>query len=100
MRVVKYFSYEVPFLKSESALLVGRFPILRMFLGIYEMRKNELKGIRTIQFARSAKYVLRRFDFLWLTIITASPLPSLFLCLPPRLLSSRTHQRLTTLTSQ
>ncbi|KAH9949979.1 P-loop containing nucleoside triphosphate hydrolase protein [Amylocystis lapponica] len=37
MRVVKYFSYENPFLAR-----------------IFEMRKNELKGIRKIQFARSA----------------------------------------------
>ncbi|KAJ3535552.1 hypothetical protein NM688_g6963 [Phlebia brevispora] len=37
MRVVKYFSYEIPFLKQ-----------------LYETRKAELKGVRTIQFARSA----------------------------------------------
>ncbi|CCM01415.1 uncharacterized protein FIBRA_03466 [Fibroporia radiculosa] len=37
MRVVKYFSYELPFLKR-----------------IGDMRKMELKGIRKIQFARSA----------------------------------------------
>ncbi|KAJ3483697.1 hypothetical protein NLI96_g6138 [Meripilus lineatus] len=37
MRVVKYFSYEVPFLKR-----------------IFEMRKHELHGVRKIQFARSA----------------------------------------------
>ncbi|KAL6299258.1 P-loop containing nucleoside triphosphate hydrolase protein [Sparassis latifolia] len=37
MRVVKYFSYELPFLKR-----------------IYDMRKIELHGIRKIQFARSA----------------------------------------------
>ncbi|KAI0806352.1 ABC protein [Irpex lacteus] len=37
MRVVKYFSYEVPFLQR-----------------IFETRKHEMKGIRSIQFARSA----------------------------------------------
>ncbi|KAK7690924.1 hypothetical protein QCA50_006027 [Cerrena zonata] len=37
MRVVKYFSYEVPFLNR-----------------IYDLRNNELLGIRKIQFARSA----------------------------------------------
>ncbi|PSR78986.1 hypothetical protein PHLCEN_2v7173 [Hermanssonia centrifuga] len=37
MRVVKYFSYEIPFLEK-----------------IFETRLNELAGIRTIQFARSA----------------------------------------------
>ncbi|GJE88588.1 ABC transporter C family protein [Phanerochaete sordida] len=41
MRVVKYFSYEVPFLKK-----------------IYEMRKNELKGIKIIQVARSGNIAL------------------------------------------
>nr|CAD98883.1 ABC protein [Phanerodontia chrysosporium] len=41
MRVVKYFSYEVPFLKK-----------------IYEMRKNELKGIKVIQVARSGNIAL------------------------------------------
>lgn len=38
MRVVKYFTYEMPFLQR-----------------IFDTRKNELKGVRKIQFARSAK---------------------------------------------
>ncbi|ETW82987.1 ABC transporter [Heterobasidion irregulare TC 32-1] len=37
MRVVKYFTYETPFLQR-----------------IFDTRKNELKGVRKIQFARSA----------------------------------------------
>ncbi|EKM58258.1 uncharacterized protein PHACADRAFT_171522 [Phanerochaete carnosa HHB-10118-sp] len=41
MRVVKYFSYEVPFLKKIS-----------------EMRKHELKGIKAIQISRSGNIAL------------------------------------------
>lgn len=44
MRIVKYFTYEVPFLQR-----------------IFFIRKKELNGIRKIQFARSAKYVLLHF---------------------------------------
>lgn len=59
MRVVKYFSYEVPFLKSECPVrqLRASEGLIAPRAEIYEMRKHELKGIKTIQFARSAKYV-------------------------------------------
>lgn len=59
MRVVKYFSYEIPFLKSKKLTLTPDYlcNLLNYYTEIYEMRKNELKGIRVIQIARSAKYV-------------------------------------------
>ncbi|KAI6025624.1 P-loop containing nucleoside triphosphate hydrolase protein [Pisolithus orientalis] len=39
MRVIKYFSYEVPYLRK-----------------LFELRKKELRGIRRIQFSTSAKF--------------------------------------------
>ena len=58
MRVVKYFSYEVPFLKSKSLLDFALLSLNMFVLEIYEMRKNELKGIKIIQVARSGNIAL------------------------------------------
>lgn len=56
MRVVKYFSYEIPFLKRRSCMgHFGRYLTVSPLLGIFDLRKHELHGIRKIQFARSAK---------------------------------------------
>ena len=58
MRVVKYFCYEQPFLKREfKALPIPRVRhgIQPSRTGIFDIRRNELKGTRKIQIARSAK---------------------------------------------
>ena len=57
MRVVKYFSYEVPFLQSR----LGRFffshkPYPYDCTELSELRKKELRGISRIQFLTSGKY--------------------------------------------
>lgn len=58
MRVVKYFSHEESFLKSERLMCYMLTWALNLrTTGIYDMRHNELKGIKKIQIARSAKYV-------------------------------------------
>lgn len=59
MRVVKYFCYEVPFLKREEYLITelgdGSHP--SALSGIFEIRTNELRGISKIQNFSSAKCV-------------------------------------------
>ena len=56
MRVVKYFSYELPFMKRTEIIMIW-FPLLTamFYIGIYDIRAKELKGIRAIQFGRAAK---------------------------------------------
>ena len=55
MRIVKYFTYELPFLKRKRLSKLSPGARVRLVVGIFDIRKRELKGVRKIQFARSAK---------------------------------------------
>jgi hypothetical protein len=56
MRVVKYFCYEVPFLKRDYLFIVfGFLSLIVSFKGIFDIRENEIRGIRKIQHSQSAK---------------------------------------------
>lgn len=56
MRVVKYFSFEIPFLKSKFWLpTTSLYVINPKFTGIYDIRWKELAGVRRMQHAQSAK---------------------------------------------
>lgn len=62
MRIVKYFTYEKPFLARAPGFVAyvmnqSSLPCL----GIFEIRKQELKGVVRIQFAQSAKYAPTSF---------------------------------------
>jgi hypothetical protein len=55
MRVVKYFCYEVPFLKRDFSCSVYLFRIDTTSTGIFEIREDEIRGVRKIQHSNSAK---------------------------------------------
>lgn len=57
MRVVKYFSYEIPLLHRVSRFGRKTANVNFCLLGIYGVREGELRGIRRIYHAQSAKYV-------------------------------------------
>lgn len=57
MRVVKYFSYETPFLERTSLHSLANCGLLIVApeSGIYAIRGNELEGIKNILMTQSAK---------------------------------------------
>ena len=61
MRIVKYFSYEQPFLTRElffyAVIFRSNISNTDVQKGIYENRANELKFIQYINLIRSAKWV-------------------------------------------
>ena len=65
MRIVKYFSYEIPFVKrkNEPNMFVGALLSFLFFrLGIFDIRKKEMDGIKGIQLVQAAKSVTRSFS--------------------------------------
>ena len=57
MRVVKYFTYESPFLKREYVRLQRVLNPLSLYVGIYDIRAKELKGIQGIRLTNALKCV-------------------------------------------
>jgi hypothetical protein len=55
IRIVKYFSYEVPFLQSKHDAKEYQQHAHELRLGIFDLRKKELHGIRWILHLNSAK---------------------------------------------